>query len=112
MLPRGPFVSSRSHFFLSLPRPMADQTLDVPITRVGVLGGGLMGSGIAQVAANAGFTTIVREVSEALCQRARGGIEKTLAKGIERGKVTTEERDKTLGQLSFTTEVSELKSCD
>ncbi len=84
----------------------------VKITRVGVLGGGLMGSGIAQVAAQSGFETILREVSETLCQRARGGIEKTLAKGIEKGKVTTAERDEAMGRLTFTTEVAALRDCD
>ena len=82
------------------------------IKRVGVLGGGLMGSGIAQVAAQAGFTTILREVSETICQRARGGIEKTLAKGIEKGKVTPDQRDEAMGRLSFTTEVAALGDCD
>ena len=82
------------------------------IETVGVLGGGLMGSGIAQVAAQSGCTTIVREVSDAICQRARAGIEKTLAKGIEKGKVTTEQRDRTLGNLTFTTDVAALKDCD
>ena len=82
------------------------------ITRVGVLGGGLMGSGIAQVAAQSGFETILREVSDTVCQRARGGIEKTLNKGIEKGKVTTEQRDEAMGRLSFTTEVAALKQCD
>jgi len=82
------------------------------ITRVGVLGGGLMGSGIAQVASQSGFETILREVSDTVCQRARGGIEKTLNKGIEKGKVTTEQRDEAMGRLSFTTEVAALKQCD
>jgi len=82
------------------------------ITRVGVLGGGLMGSGIAQVAAQTGFTTILREVSETVCQRARGGIEKTLNKGIEKGKVTADQRDEAMGRLTFTTEVAALRDCD
>ena len=82
------------------------------ITRVGVLGGGLMGSGIAQVAAQSGFTTILREVSETVCQRARGGIEKTLNKGIEKGKVTAGQRDEAMGRLTFTTEVAALRNCD
>ena len=82
------------------------------IRKVGVLGGGLMGSGIAQVAAQSGFQTIVREVSDAICQRARASIEKTLAKGIERGKVTTEQRDTTMKNLAFTTDVSQLRDCD
>src|SRR5256885_7436042 len=82
------------------------------ITMVGVLGGGLMGSGIAQVAAQAGFTTIVRELTTELTEKARGSIARTLAKGIERGKVTSDARDAALGRLSFTTELSTLASCD
>jgi len=53
------------------------------IERVAVLGGGLMGSGIAQVSAAAGFPTVIREVSEALCAKARQSIEKSLTKAIE-----------------------------
>jgi 3-hydroxybutyryl-CoA dehydrogenase len=82
------------------------------IKTVGVLGAGLMGSGIAQVAAQAGFRTKVREVSDAICQRARGGIDKSLGKAIEKGKLTAEQRDATLSRLSFTTEVRELADCD
>jgi 3-hydroxybutyryl-CoA dehydrogenase len=82
------------------------------IRKVGVLGGGLMGSGIAQVSAAAGFPTTVREVSEALCAKSRQSIEKSLAKGIERGKVTEAERDKTLGNLQFVTELKELADSD
>jgi len=82
------------------------------ISKVGVLGGGLMGSGIAQVSAAAGFPTAVREVSEALCAKSRQAIEKTLAKGIERGKVTEAERDATLGKLRFVTELKELADSD
>jgi 3-hydroxybutyryl-CoA dehydrogenase len=82
------------------------------IQKVGVLGGGLMGSGIAQVSAAAGFPTIVREVSEALCTKSRQAIEKTLAKGIERGKVTEAERDATLKNLRFVTELKELADSD
>src|SRR5919199_580057 len=82
------------------------------IRTIGVLGGGLMGSGIAQVAAQAGFGTVVREVSDALAQRARGAIEKSLAKGIEKGKVTPEARDAALGRLTFTTDVAALRGCD
>jgi 3-hydroxybutyryl-CoA dehydrogenase len=82
------------------------------IRTVGVLGGGLMGSGIAQVAAQAGFATIVREVSEALGAKARSSIEKTLAKGIEKGKVTPEARDQALGRITTTTDVGALSRCD
>ena len=82
------------------------------IKTVGVLGAGLMGAGIAQVAASSGFTTIVREVSETLCQRGKTGIEKQLNKAIEKGKLTAAQRDATMGNLSFTTAVSDLKDCD
>lgn len=71
-----------------------------------------MGSGIAQVSAMAGLETIVREVSDAIIDKSRAGIEKVLAKGIERGKVTTELRDSTLKNLSFTTDLAKLAECD
>ena len=82
------------------------------IKKVGVIGGGLMGSGIAQVSAAAGFPTTVREVSEDLCAKTRQSIEKTLAKGIERGKVTAAERDATLKNLRFVTRLEELADSD
>ena len=82
------------------------------IERVGVIGGGLMGSGIAQVSAAAGFPTVVREVSTELAAKARQSIEKTLAKGIEREKVTPAERDKTLANLRFVTELKDLADSD
>ena len=71
-----------------------------------------MGSGIAQVAAMAGFDTVVREISEPVIDKSRSGIDKVLTKGIEKGKVTTEQRDAALSKLSFTTELAHLASCD
>ena len=82
------------------------------IKTVGVLGCGLMGSGIAQVCAAAGYKTIVREVEEAFLKKGIGRIEKFLSDGIEKGKVTTEARDTTLKNLSGTTKFEELKGCD
>ncbi len=82
------------------------------IQKVGVLGAGLMGSGIAQVSAQAGFETIVRDVSDPVVAKSRSGIEKVLAKGIEKGKVTPAERDAALSRLRFTTELGELGGCD
>lgn len=82
------------------------------IRKVGVIGGGLMGSGIAQVSAAAGFPTTVREVSDDLCAKSRQSIEKTLAKGIERGKVTAAERDATLKNLRFVTKIEEMVESD
>lgn len=82
------------------------------IKKVGVIGGGLMGSGIAQVSAAAGFPTTVREVSDDLCAKSRQSIEKTLAKGIEREKVTVAERDATLENLRFVTRLEEMADSD
>ena len=83
-----------------------------PIKKVGVVGGGLMGSGIAQVSAAAGFPTVVREVSQALCDKSRQSIEKVLAKGIERGKVTDAQRKSTLENLRFATKVEDIADAD
>jgi 3-hydroxybutyryl-CoA dehydrogenase len=82
------------------------------IRKVGVLGGGLMGSGIAQVSAMAGFDTIVREVSDPIIEKSKTGIEKVLAKGIEKGKVTAEQRDSAMSKLSFSTDLAQLAACD
>jgi 3-hydroxybutyryl-CoA dehydrogenase len=84
----------------------------VTIKKVGVLGGGLMGSGIAQVCASAGYATVVREVSDALCEKARTNIDKALSKGIEKGKTTEEQRVAALSQLTFTPDLSALRDCD
>ena len=70
-----------------------------------------MGSGIAQVAAQSGFRTIVREVSDELAEKARANVTKTLAKGIEKGKVTPEDRDRTLGNLEFVTKLDAFAKC-
>ena len=82
------------------------------IKRVGVLGCGLMGSGIAQVAAIAGYETIVRDVSQQIWDKARGGIEKSLAKLVEKGKLPAADRDAGLKRLRFTTTTADLKACD
>ena len=82
------------------------------IKRVGVLGCGLMGSGIAQVAAMAGYDTTVRDVSHAIWDKARGGIEKSLAKFVEKGKLPAADREATLKRLHFTANTPDLKPCD
>jgi 3-hydroxybutyryl-CoA dehydrogenase len=82
------------------------------IKTVGVLGCGLMGSGIAQISAAAGYKTIVREVEDGFLKKGLGRIEKFLAGGVEKGKVTPEEKDKTLGNLSGTTKLEDLAACD
>lgn len=82
------------------------------IRRVGVLGGGLMGSGIAQVSAMAGFPTIVREVTDSLCEKTMASIRKSLAKGVERGKITPEVLDLTLRNVSCVSDVRGLCESD
>src|SRR5437773_9966091 len=82
------------------------------IKRVGVLGSGLMGSGIAQVAAAAGYDTTVRDVSQQVWDKARAGIEKSLSKFVEKGKLAAADRDATLGRLTTTTSLDELSDVD
>ena len=71
-----------------------------------------MGAGIAQVSAQAGFETVGREVSDELCERARGTIEHYLGRAVEKEKMTPEERDAALGRLTFTTKLEDLAGCD
>jgi 3-hydroxybutyryl-CoA dehydrogenase len=82
------------------------------IKRVGVLGCGLMGSGIAQISAAAGYETIVREVSDEVVQKGIGGIGRQLGKSVEKGKLAAEDRDALLGRLRGTTSLDDLKDCD
>jgi 3-hydroxybutyryl-CoA dehydrogenase len=82
------------------------------IKTVGVLGCGLMGSGIAQVCAASGYKTLVREVEEPLLTKGLGRIEKFLSDGVEKGKVTADAKGATLANLSGTTRIEDLKGCD
>jgi 3-hydroxybutyryl-CoA dehydrogenase len=78
---------------------------------VGVLGCGLMGSGIAQACAAAGYRTIVRDTAEPQLAKGKAGIEKSLAKFVEKGKLAAADREAALGRLSFTTDVVALAGC-
>ena len=82
------------------------------IKTVGVLGCGLMGSGIAQVCAASGYKTVVREVNDALLEKGLGRIRKFLDDGVTKGKVTAEARAATLGNLSGSTSFDALAGCD
>ena len=82
------------------------------VKTVGVLGCGLMGAGVAQVSAAAGFKTIVREVNEDVLKKGLGRIEKFLTGGVEKGKVTAEQNATVLRNLSGTTTYADLKDCD
>jgi 3-hydroxybutyryl-CoA dehydrogenase len=82
------------------------------IRKVGVLGCGLMGSGIVQVSAQAGFPTVVREVSAPLLEKGLGSIRKFLQGGVEKGKLAQADMEKTLANIRGTTEVEDLADCD
>ena len=82
------------------------------IKKVGVLGCGLMGSGIAQTAAASGFEVVVREVSQELCDRGFAAIEKSLAKFAEKGAITGEQQQEIRGRLKGTTALEDLADCD
>jgi 3-hydroxybutyryl-CoA dehydrogenase len=82
------------------------------IKKVGVLGCGLMGAGIAQVSASAGFETVVREVSEDLIKKGFAGIEKSLARFAEKGTITAQQQREIRDRLSGTTSFEDLADCD
>jgi len=82
------------------------------IQKVGVVGCGLMGSGIAQVCAAAGFETVVREVAPELVEKGLKGIEKNLARLAEKGTITESVKGEIRGRLKGTTAVEDLKNCD
>ena len=82
------------------------------IEKVGVVGCGLMGSGIAQVAAQSGFDVVVREVSQPLVDKGLQSIEKNLQRMVEKGTLKEEERDKVRGRLRGTTNLEDLKDRD
>ena len=82
------------------------------IKKVGVLGCGLMGSGIAQTAATAGFEVVSREVTQELCDRGFAGIEKSLAKFAEKGTITQEQQQEIRGRMRGTTQLEDLADCD
>ena len=82
------------------------------IQKVGVVGCGLMGSGIAQISAQAGFPTVVREVSQNALDKGMGLVTKFLKGGVEKGKLAQADMDRTLANLKTTTDLADLKDCD
>ncbi len=81
------------------------------IKRIGVVGCGLMGSGIAEITARAGYDVIVTEVNEAFLKKGISRIEASTQKAVDRGKSTDEERSATLGRITGTTKLDDLKDC-
>jgi 3-hydroxybutyryl-CoA dehydrogenase len=84
----------------------------VDIRKVGVVGLGTMGAGIAQVSVQSGFETIGREVEPELGERGRATIERYLDRGVEKGRLSRDERDAALGGLTLTTDLADLADCD
>ena len=84
----------------------------MPIKTVGVSGAGTMGNGIAQVFAQSGFTVRLVDVAQPMLDRARTAIEKSLGKFVEKGKLTTADRDAMLARLTTTTSVDDLGDAD
>jgi 3-hydroxybutyryl-CoA dehydrogenase len=82
------------------------------LNTVGVVGCGLMGSGIAEVCARAGYHVVVREISEALLQGGLDRIEKSLGKAVTRGKISQEQADQTLARIRGTLALDDLADCD
>ncbi len=90
---------------------MGSETLS-EIQRVGVVGAGLMGSGIAQVSAQSGYETVVREVEQGFLDRGVGRIDKNLDRAIAKGKLEEAERDAIVGRLHPTLDLEDLSECD
>jgi 3-hydroxybutyryl-CoA dehydrogenase len=84
----------------------------VSVETIGVVGLGTMGAGIAQVCVQAGFDTVGREVSFELAERGKATIERYLARGVEKGRLSEEERDAALGRLTLTTKLDDLAGRD
>ena len=84
----------------------------VEIRKVGVVGLGTMGAGIAQVSVQAGFETVGREVSEELAERGRATVDRYLTRAVEKGRMTEADRDAALARLTLTTELGDLSDCD
>lgn len=82
------------------------------IQKVGVVGCGLMGSGIAEVAARSGFDVVVREIDEGALEAGRGRIETSMSRAVDKGKLDADERDTAWGRLSFTTALDDLADRD
>ena len=82
------------------------------IRRVGVVGLGTMGAGIAQVSVQAGYETVGREISLELAERGKATIDRYLSRGVEKGRLTQEEKDAAIGRLTLTTELADLNGCD
>src|SRR3954469_9126864 len=113
---RGPRAPTRIAHARGGPSRVASRigcgAMSSTIKKVGVLGAGLMGHGIAQVTAAAGYDVVLREVDDAALQKGIGKIEKQLAKAVEKGRSSQEDADAVLGRIHGTTDYADLADCD
>jgi 3-hydroxybutyryl-CoA dehydrogenase len=82
------------------------------IKKVGVVGCGLMGSGITQVCAQSGYQVVVSEANNELLNKGLASINNFLTKGIERGKISQQDKETTLGRIKGTTDIKDFFNCD
>jgi 3-hydroxybutyryl-CoA dehydrogenase len=82
------------------------------IKEVGVVGCGLMGSGIVEVCARAGYEVVVREVNDEFLQKGLGRIKKSMSRGVRKGKLTQEDMDAAWGRIKGTTALADMADCD
>jgi 3-hydroxybutyryl-CoA dehydrogenase len=82
------------------------------IKTIGVLGAGTMGNGIAQVAAQAGFNVVMRDIEDRFVQGGLKNIDKFLAKSVEKGKMTADQKNAVMGRIKGTTKLEDMKACD
>ena len=82
------------------------------IKKIGVLGAGAMGNGIAQICAQTGYDVVMRDIADEFVQRGLKAIEGFLSKSVEKGKITEDDKKKTLGKIKGTTKVDDLKDAD
>ena len=82
------------------------------IKLVGVVGCGLMGRGIVEVSARAGYNVIASEINQQLLDKGLGAIEGSLARGVEKGKITEDDKKATVGRIKGTTNTQDFKDCD
>lgn len=82
------------------------------IKKIGVIGAGIMGHGIALVSAQTGYDVVMRDLKQEYLDNGMNGIDKFLSKGVEKGKITSEEKEKILGRITGTTDAKDLADCD
>src|SRR2546421_3308564 len=105
-MPRPGSLRSRRSTWLQRQSKGAEQVAD--IGKIGVVGAGLMGAGIAEVCARAGLDVMVHEVNSTTVAAGRSRIETSLARAVRAGKLTDAERDAAFGHIRFTTDLGEL----